>query len=60
MHALVGAIIVLVVVAVVLFIGNVFLGDKMDPRFKSAIVALVCLVAFLYVISLFGFFPVGH
>lgn len=43
-------IVVLAVVGVALYLFNQFV--TMDPRFKSAINALVCLAAFLYVVGI--------
>ncbi len=52
---LITALIVLVIVGVVLYCFNQFV--TMDQRFKNVINAIVCLIAFLYVLGLF--FP-GH
>jgi hypothetical protein len=46
---LITLIVMLVVVGVVLYLFNTFV--TMDPRFKSAINVLVCLLAFLYIVG---------
>lgn len=44
--------VVLVIVGVLLYIFQTLV--PMDPRFKNAIIALVCLAAFIYILQAFG------
>lgn len=46
---LITLLVVLVIVGVLLYLFNQFV--TMDPRFKRAINVLVCLIAFLYIVS---------
>jgi hypothetical protein len=46
---LITLLVVLVIVGVLLYLFNTFV--TMDPRFKTAVNVLVCLIAFLYILG---------
>jgi hypothetical protein len=46
---LIQLLVVLVIVGVLLYLFNTFV--TMDPRFKTAINVIVCLIAFLYILG---------
>ena len=58
MTNLIRAIGILAIAGVVALIFNTLV--TMDARFKIVINALIGLVAFLWILGLFGIFPLGH
>ena len=54
---MVSILVVLVIVGVLVYLANVLI--PMDPKFKTAANAIIGLLLFLYILSVFGVLPAG-